>query len=166
MRVATRAKAASKFGARFAGVGLTAAVALGLAAGPAAAQPGPPSDAGVQPVEVPGNPTFASLDPEVWGTFDCEGTPIRIEDPQEGDVSGPVTITNVDDNNTFDFVIDDDFAAIGVIVKGGPNANVYDYRPTGIQADENLHAPINPNNGTFYGLSHIDFCLIPDGNNT
>ncbi|MFJ8588896.1 hypothetical protein ACIRD2_30165 [Streptomyces sp. NPDC093595] len=166
MRVATRGRAASRIGARFVGVGMITAVALGLAAGPASAQPGPPSDAGVQPVEVAGNPTFASLDPEVWGTFNCQGQPIRIEDPEEGDTSGPITITNIDANNTFDFEVDEDFAVIGVIVKGGPNANVYDYRPTGIQADENLHAPINPNNGQFYGLSHIDFCVVPDGNNT
>jgi hypothetical protein len=46
-----------------------------------------------------------------------------------------------------------------VIVKGGPNANFYDYRPDGEDADKNLHAPVNPGSGDFYGLSHISFCV-------
>jgi hypothetical protein len=50
-----------------------------------------------------------------------------------------------------------------VIVKGGPNANVYVYQPNptdpeGLQG-QGLSAPINPNNGQPYGLSHIDFCF-------
>ncbi|GAA3298050.1 hypothetical protein GCM10020295_32670 [Streptomyces cinereospinus] len=113
-----------------------------------------------------GNPTFADLEEYGFGDFPCLGGPIRIENPQEGDQAGPVTITNIDPDNTFDFTVDEDFAVIGVIVKGGPNANVYDYRPNGIQEDTNLHAPVNPNNNTFYGLSYIDFCYVPDGNNT
>jgi hypothetical protein len=43
-----------------------------------------------------------------------------------------------------------------VIVKGGPNANVYygDEEFWGV----GFHAPINPNNGRPYGLSHVEFC--------
>ena len=44
-------------------------------------------------------------------------------------------------------------------MKGGSNANLFDYRPAGDAADTALHAPVNPNNGTFYGLSHISFCF-------
>ncbi|MGD2061152.1 MAG: hypothetical protein PVF87_09825 [Acidimicrobiia bacterium] len=43
-----------------------------------------------------------------------------------------------------------------VIVKGGPGANVYDY--SGAFSGTGLHAPVNPNNGNYYGLSHITFC--------
>ena len=43
-----------------------------------------------------------------------------------------------------------------VIVKGGPGANIYDY--SGAFGDSGLHAPVNPANGSFYGLSHISFC--------
>jgi hypothetical protein len=50
-----------------------------------------------------------------------------------------------------------------VIVKGGPNANLYDYTPDGAAADTDLHAPVNPANGGFYGLSHISFCVAAAG---
>ncbi|MFI8190801.1 hypothetical protein ACIF8T_18635 [Streptomyces sp. NPDC085946] len=165
MRVATRAKTASRrarLGARFAGLGLTTAVALGLAAGPAAAQPGPPSVSGEQPIEVPGNPDFGDLD------FDCDLI-VQVDPAREG-TFGPVTVSDITDEDegagqTFDFDVTGDWAVAGVIVKGGPNANLYDYRPNGIGSDENLHAPINPNSGRYYGLSHIDFCLIEDDYN-
>lgn len=50
---------------------------------------------------------------------------------------------------------------IAVIVKGGPNANVYfsnceDCKTT--SGSVKLSAPINPNNGKPYGLSNITFC--------
>ena len=44
-----------------------------------------------------------------------------------------------------------------VIVKGGPNANIYRYDPAATSG-QGLHAPVNPKNGQFYGLSHVDFC--------
>jgi len=57
------------------------------------------------------------------------------------------------------FSFSGDFVAAGVIVKGGPNASFFDYRPDGDDADTGLHAPINPMNGGFYGLSHFVFCV-------
>ena len=48
-----------------------------------------------------------------------------------------------------------------VIVKGGPNANVYRYSPEST-GGSGLHAPVNPSNGQFYGLSHIEFCYDTD----
>lgn len=44
-----------------------------------------------------------------------------------------------------------------VIVKGGPNANVYFYSPEST-GDTGLTPPTNPKNGKPYGLSHVDFC--------
>lgn len=44
-----------------------------------------------------------------------------------------------------------------VIVKGGPNANVYVYSPEST-GDTGLTTPTNPKNGQPYGLSHVDFC--------
>jgi uncharacterized repeat protein (TIGR01451 family) len=50
-----------------------------------------------------------------------------------------------------------------VIVKGGPNANLYDYAGNGltdVTADANLHAPEQPlGSGTYAGLSHVSFCF-------
>ena len=50
-----------------------------------------------------------------------------------------------------------------MIVKGGPDANVYSY-PFDTFADNGLVPPMNPNNGSPYGLSHIEFCTdnIPE----
>lgn len=46
-----------------------------------------------------------------------------------------------------------------MIVKGGPNANWYDYTPIGAQtSDVDLHAPAR--GGGFFGLSHISFCMV------
>ncbi|MDP3766971.1 MAG: hypothetical protein Q8S13_03060 [Dehalococcoidia bacterium] len=65
-----------------------------------------------------------------------------------------VTITNVQDSR-FDWS-----STIGitvVVVKGGPNANVYTY-DAGSLGDTGLHAPISPNTGQPYGLSHASLC--------
>jgi outer membrane biosynthesis protein TonB len=58
-----------------------------------------------------------------------------------------------------------DFVAVGgtvlgAIVKGGPVANFYDYRPGGVLLGTSLHPPVNEQNKKlpFYGLSHVDFC--------
>jgi len=51
-----------------------------------------------------------------------------------------------------------------VLVKGGPNTEVYQYLPFPPvihDDDQGLTAPINPNNGRPYGLSHISFCFDP-----
>jgi hypothetical protein len=44
-----------------------------------------------------------------------------------------------------------------VMVKGGSEGNVYKY-PGESSTDSGLHTPVNQNNGTFFGLSHVNFC--------
>lgn len=44
-----------------------------------------------------------------------------------------------------------------VLVKGGPEQNEYLYTTTYFD-DQNLHAPCNEESGSFYGISHVDFC--------
>jgi hypothetical protein len=71
---------------------------------------------------------------------------------------GTLTVT-IDVRTTADGEVFDWTSNIGVdvvIVKGGPNSNVYTYvgESTG---DTGLHAPAN-RSGTFAGLSHISFC--------
>jgi hypothetical protein len=52
-----------------------------------------------------------------------------------------------------------DIGIDAVIVKGGPNANVYVYDPPAESyGDAGLTPPVNPNNGTPYAISHIEFC--------
>jgi hypothetical protein len=47
-----------------------------------------------------------------------------------------------------------------VIVKGGPNANVYRY-PGGDFSDGSLSTPLNPKNGKPYGPGSVTFCFDP-----
>jgi hypothetical protein len=124
-------------------------------------EPGPASGDGVQPLFVAGNPDC--LDVMAEGDFLFEhktGVPEddTIELSFDG-LSGTLVIEVDEENETFDFSFSGDFVAAGVIVKGGDNANFYDYRPGGNAADTDLHAPINPENDKFYGLSHISFCI-------
>jgi uncharacterized repeat protein (TIGR01451 family) len=126
--------------------------------------PGPPSGDGVQPVFVKGNPDC--LDVMAADDFLFEhktGVPrdatITLT---SGALSGTLVVAVNENAETFRFTLTGDFVAAGVIVKGGSNANFYDYRPDGNDADTFLHAPVNPSNGKFYGLSHISFCLMED----
>jgi hypothetical protein len=68
------------------------------------------------------------------------------------------TVANIQDGGsgpTFDW--SSTVPVFQVIVKGGPGANIYDY-PGGDTSDAGLHAPLNPKNNKWYGLSHITFC--------
>ncbi|MFI9151010.1 hypothetical protein [Streptomyces sp. NPDC053367] len=154
-----------KWGARLIGAGLTTVAVVGFAAGPASAQPGPASDAGVQPVEVEGNPPVSCP---------AGATGFRVEDPETGPVDIPgdgtlqLTVTDTPEGQVFSFDIPPSArrAAVEVTAKGGTGgANVYSYDastgfPGGIAADGSLHAPLNPS-GKYADLSHIDFCVIP-----
>jgi hypothetical protein len=104
------------------------------------------TDASVPPVKVDGNPkcadygltTVAKFDPVVSGTK----TGVTLV-KHDGEYFGWTSTVAVD----------------WVIVKGGPNSNIYKY---GIDtfADDWLHAPINGDKP--YGLGHVELCS--DGN--
>ncbi|MFE7269220.1 hypothetical protein [Streptomyces sp. NPDC057623] len=129
---------------------------------------------------------------EVAGNPDCDEVPGGAgtteydtgDAPQNGEVLdieglGSITIgvtqrTAEPDGQVLSFVIDGPFAAAAVIVKGGPNnaeggANLYDYTttPAGqIEADDTLHSQLNPPGTALTDISHVAFCIVPDGNNT
>ena len=98
----------------------------------------------------------ASVTPRVvLGNPDCEDlgytTIKKFDPPNDGSRSG-ITIDNLDGhflNWTSTVAVD------AVIVKGGPNANVYEY-PLDTFHDEGLSSP--DNGGQPYGLSHVEFC--------
>jgi hypothetical protein len=100
---------------------------------------------------VEGNPNCADLgfangfkvDPPRAGTFNL---------PHGGQVW-----TKIDANERITFQTTGNIIH-AVIVKGGPNANVYHFRP-GATNGGPLTTPANPNGGNKnYGLSHFDFC--------
>ncbi|MFC0624819.1 hypothetical protein [Kribbella deserti] len=138
------------------------ALALGLGGLTLAMAPAASADGIVKP----GNPTCAQLvpgsteikfDPPNAGSKTADGVTVKwterellVDTPEHpGDQTGGQLV---------------DFTAtggvvLGAIIKGGPNANFYDYRPLGTAAGAGLHTPVNPNNKKFYGLSHVTFCV-------
>lgn len=94
-----------------------------------------------------------------------EGYSLKIDAPPWSgthiiDGVGSITIEMINDTHF-------NFTTIGIlinaaVVKGGDGANVYNYsgpsyRQT-VSSDTVLGTRLNPTNGKFYDISHIDFC--------
>ena len=104
---------------------------------------------GVPPVYTAGNPTCSDL-PGLAST-----TPIKFSSPVNGASAGGISIV-VDGNRVAWFT----FPPIhvqAVIVKGGPNANVY-FNGGHDFSDGTLDTVTNPKNGKSYGLGDVTFC--------
>ena len=113
------------------------------------------------PVEVGENATCADLAPEgaTWVEF-------KVEPVADGTFSdGTLTVT-IDVRDTAEGPVFDWTSNIGVdavFVKGGPGGLLYVYDPPAESTgDTGLHAPVNPRNDKFFGLSHVSFCYDKD----
>jgi hypothetical protein len=108
----------------------------------------------VQPITVSGNPSCVDVAP---GTIE-----LRIEPVVPGTYSDGIlefTITSVFDGRFFDWASN---AGVDVvIVKGGPNANIYSYVPEATR-DGSLHAPTKADDNKPFGLSHVSVCHDQD----
>ena len=119
------------------------------------AVPGTLPMASVDPIFVAGNPSCSD--------FEGYNAGFKIEPVADG----TYTITGTNQTITIDVTgsFFDWTSTIGidaVIVKGGPNANLYVYNPPApSMGDTGLHAPINSSNGNPFGLSHLEFCYSP-----
>ena len=102
--------------------------------------------------------TYSSVTPvKVDGNPKCEDyglTSITKFDPVQSGTKSGITLTKHD---TYYVKWTSTVAVDWVIVKGGPNANIYKYAVDAF-GDDWLHAPINPSTGKPYGLSHVEFC--------
>jgi hypothetical protein len=85
-----------------------------------------------------------------WGTSDMNGTYTHA--------GNSITITN-SDADTFSWA--SEYPVCAVIVKGGPNANVYYYYvyEEPVYGDTGLTAPFNEQSGKTYNISHVTFCF-------
>jgi hypothetical protein len=145
---------------RLAVIGLVVTV-LGILAQTAIAcepeDPGPPSGNGIPPVWKANNPDCSDLAPEgeTW-------VELKVDPVADGTYSDGYLSTTIDEYTTAAGPMFDWFTNMGIdaiFVKGGPNGNFYQYDPPAEEtADTLLHAPVNPNNDLYYGLSHISFC--------
>lgn len=137
------------------------AAALALASRPALAQtadiPGNNHLHDVQPIYITGNVTCSALNPnliELKHDATVNGTVVK----GFGDPAGnQVTLTG--DGTYFNWV--STLGIDSVVVKGGNNADAFVY-PAEAFFDEQLHAPINTQNGQPYGISHVSFCYEYD----
>ena len=145
----------------FAGaVALTAATILAVGAGSASAD-GTVIAGNQNCADVVAGAQELKIDPPRDGTFN-RGTfsvtvNVRTLGSDDPNHSGNQTGSSVVDFTVTGAVV------VAVAVKGGPNTNLYDYRPGSVTTGTALHSPVNPNNLKFYGLSHISFCYVPAG---
>jgi hypothetical protein len=93
------------------------------------------------------------------GNYQCPAGALKVDPVESGTYNlpdgGTITITtrNTSKGWVFDFTTSD--AEIdSIVVKGGPNYNVYIFAPA-VTSAEGLHSPLNPNNNKWYGLSHL-----------
>jgi LPXTG-motif cell wall-anchored protein len=140
-----------------AGIGtMVAGAALLVGALPGGAGAAPTQETTVTSEQFDGNPTCGDLSPEgtTWTEFKVE--PVEDGEYSNGTVTVTIDVTPDEENGpTFDWTSDVPVDAI--FVKGGPGGLLYVYEPPATEGT-GLHAPVNPNNDKFYGLSHISFC--------
>lgn len=117
------------------------------------ALPGVTAATTVTPALVAGNPKCSDLNP-AW-------TSVKADPPNDGVYTDGTLSANLTKNaGQVDW--SSNIPIDAVIIKGGDNANVYNYTPNA-SSDTGLVTPTNPSNGQPYGLSHVDFCYGPGG---
>jgi uncharacterized repeat protein (TIGR01451 family) len=106
----------------------------------------------VDPVEQPSNPSCPA------GTTELKVEPVVDGTKSDGILSVTVDVVSPEPATGPEFDWTSNIGVDAVIVKGGPNGNVYTYDPEAT-ADTGLHSPLNDDgSGKWYGLSHISFC--------
>jgi len=111
-------------------------------------------------------PTFVSGNPSCAGPNESLGFAHGFKPTPEGNPTGTfplpnggsITVTENGAQTGIDWT--STFPILAVIVKGGPNANVYYYTPGGSLGDTGLVTPLN--NSQPFGLSHVEFCWNTD----
>jgi hypothetical protein len=133
-------------------------VAAMLVSGTAVMYAKPAAAASVEPRLIDGNPTCSDVITDNPDLLEVKIDPVPLgETTQDGFT---INVQDTDEGQVFDWTAPDGFVVLGVLAKGGPNANFYDYQPDGATSDTGLHAPATPS-GKWADLSHINFCYIP-----
>jgi LPXTG-motif cell wall-anchored protein len=132
---------------------------IGASQGSAGANSG--QDSTTSAAEVGENATCADLAPEgaTWIEFKVE--PVEDGTFSDGTLTVTIDVRDTDDGPVFDWT--SNIGVDAVLVKGGPGGLLYVYDPPAESTgDTGLHAPVNPKNGKFFGLSHVSFCYDKD----
>jgi hypothetical protein len=107
---------------------------------------------GVEPVVVAGSPSCNDL---AGLSYSAE---VKFAEPVNGANAGGIYLLLDQTGISWYVLLNENVRA--VIVKGGPNANVY-FLPEGVFSDGLLAPPNNPKNGKPYGLGYLTFCYDP-----
>jgi hypothetical protein len=129
----------------------------GFAAKIAVAEEGP----SVEPIYYEGNLTCQDLGYDLGIKFDDDDDYPLVSGTYQIEDYGEITITLYSDEGEDEYRFVDwesTFGIDAVLVKGGPGGYEYPYSPEE-HSDTGLHAPTNPDNGKYFGISHIDFCF-------
>ena len=111
----------------------------------------------VEPEFVEGNQTCGSLAPEGVTWIELKVEPVMDGTDSDGVLTVTIDVRDTEDGPVFDWT--SNIGVDAVFVKGGPDGNLYQYDPpTESTEDTGLHAPVNPANDMFFGLSHVSFC--------
>ena len=88
----------------------------------------------------------------------------KIDDLNDNpeDIAGTIDFHFYKKDGSWMFDWKSDVGVCALVVKGGPNALLYDYSNLMPTSDTGLHAPFNPHSGKYYGLSHISGCAAPE----
>ncbi len=138
-----------------AGVVILVGAPLGDAGATAQQQPTPSTSF------VPGNPTCGDLAPEGASWIELKVEPVEDGTFTDGMLTVTLDVSDTTDGPVFNWT--SNIGVDAVFVKGGPNGTLYLYDPPAESTgDTGLHAPVNPNNDKFFGLSHVSFCYDED----
>jgi hypothetical protein len=109
---------------------------------------------GIEPVVVAGSPKCSDL---AGLNTSAE---IKFVEPVNGMAGGGIHLFVL--STGVGFWVENHENVRAVIVKGGPNANVYRYPGGDFNlSDDGLWAPTNLKKGTRYGLGYLTFCYDP-----
>jgi hypothetical protein len=119
--------------------------------------PGAASGDKITPTLIQGNPDCSNISGGPYRELKIDDVNGPFDGPYtSGD--GLLTVT-ISDSTSQSFKWSSNIGVDAVIVKGGPAGDAYVYDPpkedTG---DTGLHPPVDPNNGEYYGISHVSFC--------
>jgi hypothetical protein len=106
----------------------------------------------VTPIFVPDNASCKELMGE--GFIELKVEPVADGVYSDGTLTVMVDVRDTPEGQVFDW--ESNIGVDGVFAKGGTPGNLYLYDEE--TEDTGLHAPVNPANGFYFGLSHISFC--------
>ncbi|HET6776098.1 MAG TPA: LPXTG cell wall anchor domain-containing protein [Acidimicrobiales bacterium] len=122
-------------------------------------------DSSPSTVELGDNATCGDLAPEGATWIELKVEPVEDGTFTDGTLTVTIDVTDTDGGPVFSWT--SNVGVDAVFVKGGPGGLLYVYDPPAESTgDTGLHAPVNPSNGKFYGLSHASFCYDVDQSTT